>query len=95
MYLNFTKHDRLKVIEIVHRFNQLRESKGLGTFEPFDLQSDILKCHCNGNRLDFKQLLSSPDDDLYSDVIGIRNNINPKTGKLKEGFVPISTSTSY
>lgn len=49
---------------------------------------DIDACHNNGCPLKLAELLSAEDANFAHDVFGIRANINRKTGKLQNCFVP-------
>lgn len=49
---------------------------------------DITVTHCNGCPLHLHRFLLSADYDFIHDFAGIRNNINRKTGKLENLFVP-------
>lgn len=52
------------------------------------LEMDITACHANGTRLDLARLFSAPDFDFMHDVLGIHRNIDRKTGKLANHFLP-------
>ena len=53
-----------------------------------DALMDIDACHCNGCPLKLHELLQADDKNFAHDVFGIRNNINRKTGKLENCFLP-------
>lgn len=53
-----------------------------------NLYLDIILCHCNGCKLDLEKLLNSDENSLHKDITGIFDNIDRKTGKLNNGFVP-------
>lgn len=49
---------------------------------------DIDACHSNGNPLRLAELLAADRANFAHDIFGIRQNINRKTGKLENCFVP-------
>jgi len=49
---------------------------------------DICLLHCNGCRLRLKALFEADDSDFKHDIAGIHNNLNRKTGKLGNTFLP-------
>ena len=53
-----------------------------------DYIMDITAVHCNGNPLRLEDLLAADNLDFAHDVLGIANNLDRKTGKLKNCFVP-------
>jgi len=53
-----------------------------------DLMMDILATHCNGTRLNLDGLLIAAEGDFFHDVCGIAQNVNRKTGKLGNCFLP-------
>ena len=56
--------------------------------ELLDTVMDITACHCNGHRLDLKALLAADKQNFSHDVVGIIQNMDRETGKLKEFFEP-------
>lgn len=52
------------------------------------VQMDIATCHCNGCPLNLLSFALSDNSDFWSDMSGIGNNINRRTGKLMNNFVP-------
>ena len=53
-----------------------------------DLIMDIDACHNNGCPLKLDELFVADDTNFAHDVFGIRANINHKTGKLENCFLP-------
>ena len=51
------------------------------------LMMDI-ECAHNQYPLDLNGLLNANESDFFHDIIGIRNNINRKNGKIENCFVP-------
>jgi hypothetical protein len=52
------------------------------------LEMDITATHKNGNPLRLAELLAADEFNFWHDINGIQNNINRKTGKLENCFVP-------
>lgn len=50
--------------------------------------ADVEACHCNGTRLDLQKLLKVPDPIFSHDILGIRRNIDRRTGKIGNHFRP-------
>jgi hypothetical protein len=59
-----------------------------GTFSYLNLEMDLTACHSNGNPLRLQDLLDAEGFDFTHDIFGITDNINRKTGKLDNFFVP-------
>ena len=57
-------------------------------FDQKDIAMALEATHCNGNPLDFKKLLAANDFNFSHDIIGIMQNLDSKTGKLKNCFSP-------
>jgi hypothetical protein len=57
-------------------------------YKQLDAIMDIDACHSNGNPLKLEELLKADDANFAHDVFGIRTNIDRKTGKLMNCFVP-------
>lgn len=53
-----------------------------------DLNMDITAVHCNGNKMDLEKLLNADDFNFFHDIFGIMKNIDRKTGKLTNHFLP-------
>jgi len=49
---------------------------------------DITACHANGCPLRLKDLLAADDFNFFHDVLGVKNHLNRKTGKLDGRFMP-------
>lgn len=81
------REDRDKIIEIVDRVCALAQTHG----KPLDyalIFMDIVACHLNGCPLDLARLAVADDFNLLHDVCGIGNNINHRTGRLENCFLP-------
>lgn len=52
------------------------------------VEMDITACHNSGNPLRLQELLDADDYEFKHDVDGIVKNINRRTGKLENFFVP-------
>lgn len=57
-------------------------------YESIQIEMDITATHCNGCRLDLGKLLKSSGTDFLHDVHGIIHNLDRKTGRLKNQFLP-------
>ena len=81
-----TKEDVEKIMRIVRRLDDLgcveEESN------PMSVHMDIQACHTHGCPLDLDGLLDANPSDFGHDVWGIHQNIDRKTGKLLNCFVP-------
>lgn len=51
-------------------------------------QMDIVAAHSNGTPLDFQKFLDFDEFNFMHDYFGIRNNIDRKSGELKNCFLP-------
>ena len=60
----------------------------LWDFEYMDIEMDITAIHLNDVELRLDDLLKADDFNFAHDVLGIRNHINRKTGKLEDCFLP-------
>ena len=49
---------------------------------------DITACHANGNPLRLHDLLDADEFNFMHDVMGIHHNIDRRTGKLMNHFLP-------
>lgn len=56
--------------------------------EDMDIIMDLEACHSNGCPLRLAEMEQADDFNLMHDIGGIGNNLNRKTGKLHEGFLP-------
>jgi hypothetical protein len=73
--------------QIARRATEMAKIVGI-EYKQMDAVMDIDACHCNGNPLKLSELLAADDFNFGHDVFGIRRNINRKTGKLENCFVP-------
>ena len=53
-----------------------------------DVQMDLTACHLNGCPLDLPGLYVARDFDFAHDINGIARNLDRKTGKLRNSFLP-------
>jgi hypothetical protein len=84
---NTSKEDHDIIVAIAERYEQALKDFGQ---KPNRLKiiMDIEATHNNGCPLDLRGLLVAGMFDLVHDVGGIQSNINRKTGKLENCFVP-------
>lgn len=79
-----------KDTEIIH--NIVGRLRGLELVPPgFDylsMEMDLSATHANGCPLKLEELLKADKFNLLHDLMGIRNHINRKTGKLERFFLP-------
>jgi hypothetical protein len=52
------------------------------------LSMDIAATHLNGCPLKLREWLAADDFNFFHDIYGIYNNLDRKTGKLKNCFLP-------
>jgi len=52
------------------------------------LSMDISATHLNGCPLKLEELLAADDFNFFHDIYGIHNNLDRKTGQLKNCFLP-------
>ena len=78
-----TSEDVLKIDKIVQRATSREGYHG----DTLSLIMDITASHLD-TPLDLDALLHAPSVDFCHDVYGIVNNINRKTGKLENCFLP-------
>jgi len=57
---------------------------------PFDTAYAVALCHANGCQLDLNKLHRFDDMNFVHDLVGIRNNLDYKTGRLRDCFLPRS-----
>ena len=81
---NVKKQDALLITEITKR-----AIKGCPkSLDYLTLNMDITATHCNGNPLRLQDFLDADEYNFWHDVYGINNNIDRKTGKLRNCFLP-------
>lgn len=56
--------------------------------DEISLLMDLDAVHSNGTPIDFQKLLNADDFNLAHDIFGIMNNIDRRTGKLQNCFLP-------
>jgi hypothetical protein len=49
---------------------------------------DLTATHLNGTPLRLQEMLYSKDGDLIHDVVGIHNNLDRRTGRMMNCFLP-------
>ena len=87
--INWT-HDKAEFeieAQIAKRAVALAKEHGI-EYKQMDAVMDIDATHNNGCPLKLTELLAADDFNFVHDVFGIRANIDRKTGKLQNCFVP-------
>lgn len=77
-----TTEERATIMEIAQRAKR-DFSANLMT-----VSMDVEATHCNGNKLKLEEFLGADSFNFAHDIYGINNNLNRKTGKLKNCFLP-------
>jgi len=88
---NTTKEDTLAISKIVDRYIEFHYSLNIPKQyqrSKLDIMMDVEATHNNGCPLKLQGLLNAKDCDFTHDLIGIQQNINRKTGKLENCFLP-------
>lgn len=87
---NASLEDKKLVTKIAVRAIEMYESIGVKTTKDTNLEiyMDVLACHCNGTPLDLERLLEAPEQTFVHDIVGIRDCINRRTGKIEKHFLP-------
>jgi hypothetical protein len=80
-----SKSDSEKLIKIVDR---AKAKLGSIQYSYREMMMDLTACHANGCRLDLDAMLAASEFDLMHDVLGIRNHLDRKTGRLMNFFEP-------
>jgi len=75
------------IVEIAKRAVKMAKEIDFN-YKQMDAIMDIEACHCNGTPLKLTELLNADNFNFAHDVFGIRTNINRKTGKLENCFLP-------
>jgi hypothetical protein len=83
-----SKEDHDIIVTIAERYIYLLKTADIPIPKKLDLIMDIEAVHNNGCPLNLDDLLNASDDDFAHDLIGIQVNLNRKTGKLENCFVP-------
>jgi len=83
MKFNATKEESVVIYDIVKRSRR----EGV-SYDRLTMIMDLEAVHCNGNPMDFNELLMAPRPDFIHDIQGIRHNIDRQTGKLQNCFSP-------
>lgn len=76
------------IMKIAKRVSAYVKSVG-GNYKEYDCELDLTLCNANGCKLDLKAMWYADDIEIMPDIYGIRKNIDPETGKLLNGFVPV------
>ena len=87
MEVQFTSDPEVvKLIDqIVKRF---KKDQPIVDYRPMQMEMDLNAASCSCPNLDLKVLLESNAFDFVHDVIGIRDHMDRKTGKLLHHFLP-------
>lgn len=93
MKWNTTKKENMCIDLIVSRVKKDEEKDNNQCYYSLmDLAMTISAVHCNGNKLDLKRLLDADDFTFYHDIQGMMQNIDTRTGKLNNHFLPRCTA---
>lgn len=76
-----TREESAKILRIVERAQELG-------FDIELLAMDIAAVHCNDCPLDLEALADFDPGDFSHDISGIRGNLDRRTGKLQNCFLP-------
>ena len=82
---NISADDAMIVADIARIVVEVRN------LDQMAVEMDLTACHASGNPMDFQRLLDAhrtAPQDFWHDLNGIILNINRKTGKLGDCFVP-------
>ena len=86
--LNWGRKVDFEVIhQIAKRASIMAQLNGF-RYDVLGASMDIMACHNNGCPLKLQELLNADDGNFAHDVFGIRANINRKTGKIENCFLP-------
>jgi len=80
---NATKQEIIIINRICRKAKEILQELDL-----MSLSMDLTAVHVSGCKLDLEKLLNFDDSDLVHDVCGIIMNIDRKTGKLDNFFLP-------
>lgn len=80
--LNVTNDERDIIIKISKRAAKLFK------IDLIDTQMDLCAVHVNDCKLKLADFLEADDFNFAHDIYGIRSNLDRKTGKLKNCFLP-------
>ena len=89
---DISAYDAMLVTDIARLVVEVRN------LDQMTLEMDLTACHANGNPMDFQRLLGAhrtAPQDFWHDLNGIILNINRKTGKLGDCFVPRYSRLSH
>lgn len=85
---DISPEDKVRVEQIVERTAKLAEEVGIETINKTDLEMDLIATHANGCPMQFQRLLDADNFDFVHDVLGIREHLNRRTGRLEHHFLP-------
>lgn len=83
-----TKHEAAVINEIADRAMGLGEARRHDRFTKMDIAMDVTAVHANGCPLRLEALLSADPFNFAHDVLGIRRNLNRRTGELENFWTP-------
>jgi len=89
-----TKEESALITAIADRAYRLYSVRGIND-SFMTLAMDITACHKNACSLDLQKLLHASDEDFSHDILGIRQNLNRRTAKLKNDFRPHCAHQGY
>ncbi|WP_320174925.1 hypothetical protein [Maridesulfovibrio sp.] len=85
------KETDVLVDKIIVRAFSLFEKNNMAiatTAAPMDLRLDMIATHNSACPLDLSSLLTAEDDDFLHEIKGIMFNLDRRTGRFKNGFMP-------
>jgi hypothetical protein len=82
---DISAEDSKKLIKIVDR---AKSKLGSIAYSYREMMMDLTACHANGCRLDLDAMITASEFDLMHDVLGIRQHLDRKTGRLLNFFEP-------
>lgn len=85
---NASKEDSDTIFAIVDRALVAIKNHTGRELDRTSLAMDLTATHLNGTPLRLAELLAADDYNFAHDVVGIINNVNRRTGKLENCFLP-------
>jgi len=88
--LTATLKDRHLIEKIADRAVERIATLNVGLYRHNYCVYELTITHLNGCPLNLQKLLKAPNFDFLHDILGIRKNIDKRTGKLRNCFLPRS-----
>lgn len=82
-----TDEERRLIKKIAKRAMSIGNPARLGVDQQH-VEMDVTATHANGCPLNLRKMLDFPEYDFFHDLYGIYYNLNRKTGKLENCFLP-------